>query len=163
LIATFGAISGAHFNPVVTIAAAVDGTMGWREVPAYVGGQVAGAVLGVACAHAMFSLAPVSISTHERHGLAQAFSELVATFGLLAVITGVGRDRPAAVPAAVGLYITGAYWFTASTSFANPAVTIARSLTDTFAGIRPADVPAFLVAQLIGAMLAVTLFRWFKE
>lgn len=163
LIGTFGAISGAHFNPAVTIAAAVERTIGWREVPAYVGGQVAGAVVGVVCAHAMFSLAPVSLSTHERYGLAQAFSELVATFGLLAVVAGVGRDRPAAVPAAVGLYVTGAYWFTASTSFANPAVTVARSLTDTFAGIRPADVPAFLLAQLAGAALAVTLFRWFKE
>ncbi len=163
LIGTFGAISGAHFNPLVTMAAAADGTLAWREVPVYMGAQVTGAVLGVLCAHAMFNLAPISISTHERHGLGQALSELVATFGLLAVITGVGRDRPTAVPAAVGLYITGAYWFTASTSFANPAVTIARSLTDTFAGIRPGDVPGFLLAQLVGATLAMTLFRWFKE
>jgi glycerol uptake facilitator-like aquaporin len=163
LIGTFGAISGAHFNPVVTLAAAADGTIAWRDVAAYVGSQVTGAVAGVVCAHAMFSLAPISLSTHERQGLAQAFSELVATFGLLAVIVGVGRDRPTAVPAAVGLYIAGAYWFTASTSFANPAVTIARALTDTFAGIRPGDVPAFLLAQLVGATLAVMLFRWFKE
>jgi glycerol uptake facilitator-like aquaporin len=163
LIGTFGAISGAHFNPVVTAAATVDGTLGWRDGAAYVAAQLAGALLGVVVAHAMFNLAPLSVSSHERAGLAQALSELIATFGLLAVIIGVGRHSAAVVPAAVGLYITGAYWFTASTSFANPAVTIARAFTDSFAGIRPVDVPAFLVAQAIGAGLAVALFRWFKE
>jgi glycerol uptake facilitator-like aquaporin len=163
LIGALGAVSGAHFNPAVTLAAVADGTLGWRDAAAYVGAQLMGAAIGVVCAHAMFDLAPLSLSTHVRGGYAQVLSELIATFGLLAVIIGVGRDRPAAVPAAVGLYITGAYWFTASTSFANPAVTIARALTDTFAGIRPADVPAFLVVQLAGAGLAVALFRWFKE
>jgi glycerol uptake facilitator-like aquaporin len=163
VIGTFGPISGSHLNPVVTLAALVDGAIDARDAAAYCAAQVAGALLGVLGAHAMFGLAMVSVSTHARGGPALAFSELIATFGLVSVIVGVGRHQPAAVPTAVGLYISGAYWFTASTSFANPAVTIARSLTDSFAGIRPVDVPGFLGAQLLGAALAVWLFRWLKE
>lgn len=160
LILTFGPVSGAHFNPAVTLCDAAVGGIGWREVPGYLAAQVAGAFLGVATAHAMFGEAIFSISQHARAGAAQVFSELVATFGLLSVIWGVSRRRAQAVPVAVGAYITAAYWFTASTSFANPAVTLARSATDTFAGIRPADAPAFIGAQLAGAAAATALFRW---
>ena len=160
LIFTFGPVSGAHFNPAVTLADAWQRGVAWREVPAYLAAQVAGAFGGVATAHAMFGLPVYSVSTHIRSGPAQVFSEFVATFGLLAVIWGCVRHRPAAVPFAVGAYITAAYWFTASTSFANPAVTLARSFSNTFAGIRPVDAPAFLVAQLIGAFAATALFRW---
>jgi glycerol uptake facilitator-like aquaporin len=160
LILTFGPISGGHFNPAVTLADASQRGMPWKEVPGYIVAQCAGAFAGVAIAHAMFELPVFAASTHARAGYAQAFSELVATFGLLAVIWGCSRKRPGAVPFAVGAYITAAYWFTASTSFANPAVTVARAVTDSFAGIRPADVPAFLVAQLLGAGAATALFRW---
>jgi glycerol uptake facilitator-like aquaporin len=160
LILTFGPISGAHFNPAVTLADATQGGLPWREVPAYVLAQVAGAFAGVAAADAMFDLPVFSASRHARTGPSQWFSELVATFGLLAVIWGCSRRREAAVPFAVGAYITAAYWFTASTSFANPAVTLARAATDTFAGIRPADVPGFVLAQLAGAGLATAVFRW---
>lgn len=160
LILTFGPISGAHFNPAVTIADASQRGMPWREVPTYVVAQVVGAFAGVAAAHAMFEEPVFAASTHARAGASQAFSEFVATFGLLAVIWGCSRKRSPAVPFAVGTYITAAYWFTASTSFANPAVTLARAATNTFAGIRPADVPAFLVAQLLGASVATLLFRW---
>jgi glycerol uptake facilitator-like aquaporin len=160
LILTFGTISGAHFNPAVTIASALSGGLSWRDVPGYVCAQVVGAVLGVWAAHAMFEERIFMLSLRERSGPAQMFSEFIATFGLLAVIWGCSRHRAAAVPVAVGSYITAAYWFTASTSFANPAVTIAHGLTDTFAGIRPADVPAFVLAQLLGAMAATLLFRW---
>jgi glycerol uptake facilitator-like aquaporin len=160
LILTFGPISGAHFNPAVTIADAWQGGMPWKEVPGYVVAQVVGAFAGVAAAHAMFEAPVFAASTHARAGTSQAFSEFVATFGLLAVIWGCSRKRSSAVPFAVGAYITAAYWFTASTSFANPAVTLARAATNTFAGIRPADVPAFLVAQLLGAGVATLLFRW---
>ena len=160
LILTFGPISGAHFNPAVTLADASQGGLPWREVPAYVLAQIAGAFAGVAAADVMFELPAFSASRHARTGSAQWFSELVATFGLLAVIWGCSRRRPSAVPFAVGAYITAAYWFTASTSFANPAVTLARCLTDTFAGIRPADVPGFVGAQLVGAWAATVLFRW---
>jgi glycerol uptake facilitator-like aquaporin len=160
LILTFGPVSGAHFNPAVTLADAALGGTAWRDVPAYLIAQVAGARLGVFSAHLMFDQPLVQISQHVRAGGAQLFSEFVATFGLLSVIWGCVRKRPDAVPWAVGLYITGAYWFTASTSFANPAVTIARSLTNTFAGIRPADVPAFVAAQFVGAAVATVLFRW---
>lgn len=160
LILTFGPISGAHFNPAVTLCDAALGGLSWRMVPGYVSAQVAGAFAGVACADLMFGLPAFSISQHARSGLSQEFSEFVAAFGLLAVIWGCVRYRPAAVPFAVGAYITGAYWFTASTSFANPAVTLARSVTDTFAGIRPADAPGFIVAQLLGAAAATLLFRW---
>ena len=160
IILAFGPISGAHLNPAVTLADAWAGGIAWRETPAYIFAQMAGAIAGVVAAHLMFGLTVVSVSTHVRGGTAQAFSEFVATFGLLAVIWGCARSRPAAVPFAVGAYITAAYWFTASTSFANPAVTLARSLTNTFAGVRPVDVPAFLAAQLAGAFCATLLFRW---
>jgi glycerol uptake facilitator-like aquaporin len=160
IILAFGPVSGAHLNPAVTLADAWMGGIGWRETPAYLVAQTAGALAGVIAAHMMFGLAVVSVSTHVRSGAAQVFSEFVATFGLLAVIWGCARSRPAAVPFAVGAYITAAYWFTASTSFANPAVTVARSLTNTFAGVRPVDVPAFLAAQLAGAFAATLLFRW---
>jgi glycerol uptake facilitator-like aquaporin len=160
LILTFGPISGAHFNPAVTLADASQGGLPWREVPPYVLSQVLGAFGGVAVAHVMFEKPVFFASTHERSGAAQLLSELVATFGLLSVIWGCARRRSAAVPFAVGAYITAAYWFTSSTSFANPAVTLARSASDTFAGIRPADVPGFIVAQLLGAAAATATFRW---
>jgi glycerol uptake facilitator-like aquaporin len=160
LILTFGPISGAHFNPAVTLSDATQGGLRWREVPEYLGAQVIGAATGVAIAHAMFSHSVFKLSAHRRDGAAQLFSEFVATFGLLAVIWGCSRLRTSAVPFAVGAYITAAYWFTASTSFANPAVTLARSLTDTFSGIRPNDVPGFVIAQLLGAGAATLLFRW---
>ena len=160
LILTFGPISGAHFNPVVTLADAWVGGRAWREVPAYLAAQVTGAFAGVAAAHLMFSTPLFFASRQARAGGAQLFSECVATFGLLAVIWGCARTRPADVAYAVGAYITAAYWFTASTSFANPAVTLARSASDTFAGIRPMDTPGFIAAQLVGAAAATILFRW---
>ena len=151
LILTFGPISGAHFNPAVTLAMASQGLLPKRDVVAYCVAQLLGAVGGVVIAHAMFALPLVSASHHSRTGSAQWFSEFVATFGLLGVIWGVSRTRPKTVPFAVSAYILAAYWFTASTSFANPAVTLARTLTDTFAGILPTDAPAFIIAQLLGA------------
>jgi glycerol uptake facilitator-like aquaporin len=160
LILTFGPISGAHFNPAVTLADASQGGLPWSEVPGYIAAQIAGAFAGVAAAHLMFGEAVFSASRHVRAGGAQMFSEFVATFGLLAVILACARHRSSGVPFAVGAYITGAYWFTSSTSFANPAVTLARSASDTFAGIRPGDAPGFIVAQLIGAAAATFLFRW---
>jgi glycerol uptake facilitator-like aquaporin len=160
LILTFGSVSGAHFNPAVTIADATQGGLRWREVPVYVVAQVAGAFGGVAVAHVMFGEAVFSASTHVRAGLPQLVSEFVATFGLLSVIWGCVRRRATAVPFAVGAYVTAAYWFTSSTSFANPAVTLARGFSDTFAGIRPIDVPGFVVAQLLGAAGATLVFRW---
>ncbi len=161
LILTFGPISGAHFNPAVTLADASQGGLKWRDVPAYVLAQVAGAFAGVAAANVMFELPVFFASRRVRAGGAQLFSEFVATFGLLAVIWGCVRlKQKAVVPFAVASYITAAYWFTSSTSFANPAVTLARSASDTFAGIRPADVPGFVVAQLLGAAAATLLFRW---
>jgi glycerol uptake facilitator-like aquaporin len=160
LILTFGPLSGAHFNPAVTLADAWQGGMPWREVPGYVAAQVAGAFVGVALAHGMFGKPLFFASEHARAGAPQLLSEFVATFGLLAVIWGVVRRRATAVPFAVGAYITAAYWFTASTSFANPAVTLARAATNSFAGIRPADAPGFIVAQLLGAAAATALFRW---
>ena len=160
LILAFAPISGAHFNPAVTLAGAWGGAVPWRETPAYVAAQLLGAVAGVAAAHVMFSAPIFFASRHARAGGAQVFSEFVATFGLLAVIRGCRDMRPPVVAAAVATYITAAYWFTASTSFANPAVTVARSLTDTFAGIRPADVAPFVAAQLAGAAAASVLFRW---
>ncbi|OYX04198.1 MAG: aquaporin family protein [Caulobacter vibrioides] len=160
LIWVFGPISGAHFNPAVTLVAALR-----RELPvalalAYPLAQVLGGIAGVWTAHAMFGEPILQVSTKLRSGGDQAFAEVVATFGLLATILGVSRFRPDSTPLAVGLYITAAYWFTASTSFANPAVTVARSLSDTFAGIAPASAPAFILAQLIGALLAAALFGW---
>jgi len=160
LILAFGAISGAHFNPAVTLADASQGGLAWREVPGYLAAQLVGAFVGVAAAHLMFGEVVFSASRHARAGGAQLFSEFVATFGLLSVIWGCARLRPSAVPFAVGAYITGAYWFTASTSFANPAVTLARSASNTFAGIRPADAPGFIVAEMAGAAAATALFRW---
>jgi glycerol uptake facilitator-like aquaporin len=160
LILIFGPISGAQFNPAVTIADASQGGLPWRNVPAYVMAQVIGAFVGVAVAHLMFGEPVFSASHRDRSGAAQLFSEFVATFGLLSVIWGCVRQRPDAVPFAVGAYITAAYWFTSSTSFANPAVTIARAASDTFAGIRPADAPGFILAQLLGAAAATALFRW---
>jgi glycerol uptake facilitator-like aquaporin len=160
LILTFGPISGAHLNPAVTLADAWQGGLPWREVPIYVAAQIGGAFAGVAAAHLMFSEPVFSASHHARSGSAQLFSEFVATFGLLSVIWGCARLRSSAVPFAVGAYITSAYWFTASTSFANPAVTLARAASDTFAGVRPADAPGFIAAQLTGAAAATALFRW---
>jgi glycerol uptake facilitator-like aquaporin len=160
LILTFEPISGAHFNPAVTLAMALQGTFLWRDVPGYVAGQIVGAFAGVAAAHLMFGLPIFFASGHARHGGAQMWSEFVATFGLLSVIIGCSRFRPSAVAVAVGAYITSAYWFTASTSFANPAVTLARCVSNTFAGIRPLDVPGFVLAQLAGALAATLLFRW---
>jgi len=160
LILTFGPISGAHFNPAVTIADASQGGLAWREVPGYLCAQIGGAVLGVWAAHLMFGEPVFMLSLHQRSGSAQMLSEFVATFGLLAVIWGCSRRRTDIVPFAVAAYITSAYWFTASTSFANPAVTFARGLTDTFAGIRPLDVPGFVVAQFAGAAVSTLLFRW---
>lgn len=160
LILAFGPISGAQMNPAVTLADAAMGGLSWREVPGYVAAQVAGAFLGAATAHAMFGLPLFSASQHARSGPAQLLGEFVATFGLLSIVWGVARRRATAVPFAVGAYITAAYWFTSSTSFANPAVTLARAASDTFAGIRPADAPAFIGAQLAGAAAATLLFRW---
>ena len=161
LILTFGPISGAHFNPAVTLADASQGGLPWRDVPGYLLAQVVGAFAGVAIAHVMFKEPALFFaSQHERSGMAQLVSEFVATFGLLSVIWGCVRRRPDAVPFAVGAYITAAYWFTSSTSFANPAVTLARAASDTFAGIRPADVAGFIVAQLLGAAASTALFRW---
>jgi glycerol uptake facilitator-like aquaporin len=160
LILAFGPISGAHFNPAVTLADASQGGLAWREVPVYLVAQITGAFAGVATAHMMFGQPVLFASHHARSGGAQLFSEFIATFGLLSIIWGCARRRSAAVPFAVGSYVTAAYWFTASTSFANPAVTLARAASDTFAGIRPADVPGFIVAQFAGAAAATILFRW---
>lgn len=160
LILTFGPISGAHMNPVVTLSDASQGGLPWRETPAYVLAQALGAFAGVAVAHVMFGEPTFSPSAHVRDGWSQWVSEAVATFGLLSVIWSTARHRPPAVPFAVAAYITAAYWFTSSTSFANPAVTLARGFSDTFAGIRPVDVPGFVAAQVVGAIAATLLFRW---
>jgi len=160
LILTFGPISGAHLNPAVTLADASQRGIPWREVPGYIIAQILGAYIGVIGAHLMFELPLFSPSRHARNGLSQVFSEFIATFGLLSVIWGCSRMRSSVVPFAVGAYITAAYWFTASTSFANPAVTLARAATDTFSGIRPIDVPGFIAGQLVGAAAATALFRW---
>lgn len=163
LILAFGQISGAHLNPVVSLTMAWRGGMLWREVPVYVLAQIAGAFAGVAIAHLMFGLPLFLASQHVRNGGSQVLSEVVATFGLLTVIWGCSRFKPMMVPFAVAAYIVAAYWFTASTSFANPAVTLARSFTDTFAGIRPVDALAFILAQTGGAVAATALFRWFDS
>ena len=160
LILTFGSISGAHFNPVVTLSAAWQRTMSWRSVPGYVVAQGIGGTAGVVLAHVMFDAPLISASQHVRAGPSQLVSEFVATFGLISVIWSCARRRSDSAPFAVAAYIVAAYWFTASTSFANPAVTLARSLTDTFAGIRPMDVPGFIVAQLIGGAAATLTFGW---
>jgi glycerol uptake facilitator-like aquaporin len=160
LIFMFGTISGAHFNPVVTLSEAWQRNMPGTDVLPYIAVQLVGACAGVMAAHGMFELPLVSASQHARGGPAQWFSEFVATFGLLAVIISCSRSRPASVPFAVAAYITAAYWFTASTSFANPAVTLARAATNTFAGIRAADTPGFIMAQLAGAAAATLVFCW---
>jgi len=160
LILTFGPISGAHFNPAVTVADAIERGVSWPVAACYVLAQCVGGICGAIAAHLMFGLPAISLSHHARSGSAQVFSEFVATFGLLCVIWGCSRQRSQIVPFAVAAYITAAYWFTSSTSFANPAVTIARSLSDTFAGIRPLDVPLFVAAQFAGAIAATLLFRW---
>ena len=163
LILTFGDVSGAHFNPVVSMVEAFAGHLSARALAAYCVAQLAGAFVGVALADTMFGEPVYAWSTHARSGMPIALSEIVATFGLLSVIWGCSRQRPTMVPFAVGAYITSAYWFTASTSFANPAVTLARAATNTFAGMRPADTPMFIGAQLLGAMAAVGLFAWMKR
>lgn len=163
LILTFGPISGAHFNPAVTLGQAVAGVLPWRGVPLYLVSQLVGGLLGVATAHLMFGYAVFFPSRHVRSGWPQIFSEFIATFGLLTVIWCCSRFRPSAVPLAVGTYIVAAYWFTASTSFANPAVTIARAASDTFAGIRPVDVPGFIGAQLAGALGATVVCAWLLQ
>lgn len=160
IIFTFGPISGAHLNPAVTICDAFERGLAWGDVPGYVVAQIAGAAVGAVAANVMFALPAITISTHARAGSAQLFSEFVATFGLLAVIWGCSRLQATVVPFAVAAYIVAAYWFTASTSFANPAVTLARALSDTFAGIRPSDALGFIAAQSIGALAATFLFRW---
>jgi len=160
LILTFGPLSGAHFNPAVSIAFALRRELPWPEAAAYVAVQIVGGIAGVWIAHAMFELPVWQVSAHMRTGTGQWLAEFVATFGLLLTILGCVARTPAAVPYAVGLYITAAYWFTASTSFANPAVTIARSISDTFAGIDPSAAPAFITAQLFGMIAAVGLARW---
>ena len=160
LILTFGPISGAHLNPAVTVADAIERGVSWPVAACYVLAQCVGGICGAIAAHLMFGLPAISLSHHARSGSAQVFSEFVATFGLLCVIWGCSRQRSQIVPFAVAAYITAAYWFTSSTSFANPAVTIARSLSDTFAGIRPLDVPLFVAAQFAGAIAATLLFRW---
>lgn len=160
LIFAFGPVSGAHFNPVVTLADASQNGLAWRDVPVYITAQLGGAFMGALIAHVMFGAALFSASQHVRASRGELVGELVATFGLLCVIWGCSRRSSQALPFAVGAYITAAYWFTSSTSFANPAATLARAASDTFAGIRPADVPGFIVAQLLGAALATALFRW---
>jgi glycerol uptake facilitator-like aquaporin len=160
IILAFGAISGAHFNPAVTVAAAIDGSLSWKEAPSYVLAQFMGAFSGVAIAHLMFQQPAFSASGHVRSGGAQLIAEWVATFGLLSVIFGCIRARSDATPFAVGAYITGAYWFTSSTSFANPAVTLARAMTNTFSGIRLVDVPGFIAMQILGAVVATFLWSW---
>jgi glycerol uptake facilitator-like aquaporin len=160
LILTFGPISGGHFNPAVTFVDAMERGVSWTVAACYIPAQCAGGICGAVAAHLMFGLPAISVSTHARSGSAQAFSEFVATFGLICVIWGCARQRSDMVAFAVAAYITAAYWFTSSTSFANPAVTIARSLSDTFTGIRPVDVPVFVAAQFVGAIAATFLFRW---
>jgi glycerol uptake facilitator-like aquaporin len=160
LILAFGQISGAHFNPAVTLADASLGGVAWMDVPAYIAAQIVGAFVGVGAANVMFDEPMFFGSHHARTGFGQVLGEFIATFGLLAVIWGCARLRSSAVPFAVGAYIAGAYWFTSSTSFANPAVTLARTASDTFAGIRPVDAPAFVVAQLLGAGAGTLLFWW---
>jgi glycerol uptake facilitator-like aquaporin len=160
LIHMFGPISGAHFNPAVTLAIAVRRDLPWSVAAIYVAAQFVGAILGVWLAHGMFAEPIIQISTKLRAGPSQGLSEFVATLGLIGTIASTQRARPEFTPVAVGLYIIAAYWFTASTSFANPAVTVARSLSDTFAGIAPASVPLFVVAQIAGALAGLALFDW---
>jgi glycerol uptake facilitator-like aquaporin len=160
LIFAFGGISGAHFNPVVTLADSLSGGIARSDIFPYCLAQLAGSVVGTINSHFMFGLPTITLSRHARSGPAQFYAEIIATFGLLSVISGCSRLRPAAIPLTVGTYIAGAYWFTSSTSFANPAVTAARCITDTFAGVRPQDVPGFVLAQFLGGAAAFLLFRW---
>ena len=160
LILIFAPVSGAHFNPVVSVAFALRGTSGWREAGGYIVAQLAGAAVGVWAAHVMFGLPLWQVSATARTGFGQWTAEFIATFGLLLTIFGCVARAPGAIAYAVGLYITSAYWFTASTSFANPAVTVARAMSDTFAGIAPEGVPAFIAAQLLGGVAALGLARW---
>jgi glycerol uptake facilitator-like aquaporin len=157
LIAAFAARSGAHFNPVVTLAFALRAGFPWREVPLYLGAQFAGGALGVLAAHAMFDLELLQVSSTVRTGLGQWWSEVVATFGLVLVVMACRGQPPSSTPIAVGAYVAAAYWFTASTAFANPAVTLARGFTATFAGIEPSGIAAFIMAQLFGAALALSV------
>jgi glycerol uptake facilitator-like aquaporin len=159
-ILVFGPVSGAHFNPVVTLASGASGELPWRQTPGYIASQIVGAFVGVAAAHAMFHADPWTPSTHARPGAALILSEAIAAFGLLATIMVLSRYRPTAIAHAVGAYILAAYWFTGSTSFANPAVTLARAFTDSFTGIRPADVPGFILGQILGAVTALGLVGW---
>lgn len=163
LITIFGPVSGAHFNPLVTLVERARGNMVSKDAALFIGTQAVAAVIGVFIAHAMFELPMVSLSQHARTGGAQWFSEFVATFGLLTIILQGAKARPTALPALVAAYITAAYWFTSSTSFANPAVTFARALTDTFSGIRIIDAPMFILAQLVGTVSAYGLFRWMND
>ncbi len=161
LILTFAPLSGAHFNPAVTLSEALNGAIKWKEASGYLIAQIIGALGGVALANLMFDLPLFFVSTKVRNGPSQWLGEFVATFGLIAVIAGCSRlQKRVVIPFAVAAYITAAYWFTSSTSFANPAVTIARSLSDTFAGIRPIDAPAFIISQILGAIAATIIFRW---
>jgi glycerol uptake facilitator-like aquaporin len=160
LILMFGAVSGAHFNPLVTIANALRGGFSRTDTLPYCLAQIAGAIAGTVSSHFMFGLPAITLSRHVRSGPAQFYAEIVATFGLISVISACSKLRPTAVPLAVGTYIAGAYWFTSSTSFANPALTLARSITDTFSGIRPHDIPGFVLAQMVGATAAFFLLRW---
>src|SRR5688572_6980204 len=160
LILAFAPISGAHMNPLVSVAEAWRGNLPWPDVPLYIGAQVAGAYAGVAAAHAMFGKPLLFASQQVRVGWPLMWSEVVAAFGLVLIVLNISRTRPEAVPYAVGAYITAAYWFTASTSFANPAVTLGRAASDTFAGIRPDDVVGFICAQVLGALAAVLFYRW---
>jgi glycerol uptake facilitator-like aquaporin len=160
LILAFGPLSGAHFNPAVTVTSAARGKLPWRDVPVYLVAQIVGALLGTGAANLMFGEPAFALARHSRSGTAQIFGEVIATFGLLAIIWSCSRYRPRAVSFGVAAYIMAAYWFTASTSFANPAVTLARAFTDTFTGIRLADVPGFLLGQTAGAAAATLLFRW---
>ncbi|WP_309642863.1 MIP/aquaporin family protein [Phenylobacterium sp.] len=163
LITIFGPISGAHFNPAVSVVFALKRELPWKDAAGFVAVQALGAILGVWAAHAMFEVPIWQVSTKLRDGPAQVFSEGIATFGLILIILGTVRFRPAATPAAVGLYITAAYWFTASTSFANPAVTLARALTDSFAGIAPISAPGFVLGQVLGALAAWIVGGWLFE
>jgi glycerol uptake facilitator-like aquaporin len=163
LILTFGPISGAHFNPAVTLAAVFQRRLPWRDVPCYVSMQIIGAFAGVASANVMFGLPAFFPSAHARDGWPLLFSECIATLGLIIVITAGIEFRESAVPYAVAAYITSAYWFTSSTSFANPAVTMARAATDTFSGIRPGSVPAFIAAQMTGVAIAIPLWKWLRQ
>jgi glycerol uptake facilitator-like aquaporin len=163
LIQLFGPVSGAHFNPAVSLVMALRKALPWPEAAPYIAAQITGAFVGVIAAHLMFELPLFSASTHIRSGMAQGFSEFIATFGLLLVILGSERHSPQRTPLMVAAYITAAYWFTASTSFANPAVTLARAASNTFAGIRPVDAPLFIALQILGAVTAALLMRWLLQ